>query len=144
MHISGKAADIQILLGYGPRDIAIYAESVNKIKGIGLYCTFVHIDVRTNKYYWDNTSGDEIRVDTFKQTKPALAVPTLRAGMRGLQVYNLQKDLKYIGYAINPDGIFGQQTLDCVKRFQSDHCIAVDGIYGNITRAEIKKELDKE
>lgn len=58
-HLYGKAADIQIK-GVSPREIAQYAESLG-VKGIGLYGTFVHVDTRTNKYYW-NTNG---QVATF-------------------------------------------------------------------------------
>ena len=50
-HLYGKAADIQIK-GVSPREIAQYAESLG-VKGIGLYGTFVHVDTRTSKYYWD-------------------------------------------------------------------------------------------
>lgn len=143
-HIYGKAADI-VAKDVKPLDVAIYAENDGSfIMGIGLYTTFTHVDTRKNKYYWDNRSGKEIPVDTFQpQIKPPLAVPILRAGMRGLQVQNLQKDLQFIGYVINPDGIFGHQTLHCLKSFQELHKIAVDGVYGNITRAELKKEMDK-
>ena len=50
-HLYGKAADIQIK-GVSPVEIAQYAESLG-VKGIGLYGTFVHVDTRTSKYYWD-------------------------------------------------------------------------------------------
>ena len=53
-HLYGKAADIQIK-GVSPEEIAQYAESLG-VKGIGLYGTFVHVDTRTSKYYW-NTEG---------------------------------------------------------------------------------------
>ena len=143
-HIYGKAADI-VALGASPLDVAIYAENDGgAINGIGLYQTFTHVDTRKNKYYWDNRSGHEVPVDTFRPgVKPPLAVPVLKYGMRGLQVENLQKDLQYIGYVINPDGIFGQQTLKCVRAFQERKKIAIDGIYGNITKGALKEEIDK-
>jgi len=50
-HLYGKAADIQIK-GVSPVEIAQYAESLG-VKGIDLYGTFVHVDTRTSKYYWD-------------------------------------------------------------------------------------------
>jgi hypothetical protein len=54
-HSKGMAADIQVK-GVTPREVAKYAESIG-IKGVGLYETdkdghFVHIDTRTNKYFW--------------------------------------------------------------------------------------------
>ena len=59
-HLYGQAADIQIK-GVSPREIAKYAESLG-VKGIGLYGTFVHVDTRTTKYYW-NSAGQA--VNTF-------------------------------------------------------------------------------
>lgn len=60
-HTKGQAADI-VVSGVSPKEVAAYAESIG-IKGIGLYGSFVHIDTRTNKYYWKNASGN--KVSTF-------------------------------------------------------------------------------
>ena len=49
-HTMGMAADISIK-GVTPAEIAKYAESLG-IKGIGLYDTFVHVDTRTDKFFW--------------------------------------------------------------------------------------------
>ncbi len=59
LHTKGMAADISIS-GVAPREIARYAESLGA-KGIGLYSTFVHVDTRTTKYYWNSGS----QVSTF-------------------------------------------------------------------------------
>lgn len=64
-HASGQAADFYIS-GVDPLTIAQYAESIG-ILGIGQYeadyGNFVHIDTRTVKYFWKNTSGNS--VETF-------------------------------------------------------------------------------
>ena len=49
-HKYGQAADIKIS-GVKPLKVAQYAEFIG-IKGIGQYSNFVHIDTRTNKFFW--------------------------------------------------------------------------------------------
>ncbi len=51
-HLYGMAADIKIK-GVKPKDIAAFAETLlPKLGGIGIYSTFVHIDVRKAKARW--------------------------------------------------------------------------------------------
>ena len=51
-HMMGIAADI-VVQGVSPNDVAAYAELLMPDKGgIGLYRTFVHIDVRHQKTRW--------------------------------------------------------------------------------------------
>ena len=62
---------------------------------------------------------------------PPVARPTLQRGSKGLQVYYLQQDLNYLGGCqLAEDGIFGEMTYAAVKKFQKDHNLDVDGIYG--------------
>lgn len=49
-HKFGQAADIKVS-GIKPLKVAQYAEFIG-IKGIGQYSNFVHIDTRTNKFFW--------------------------------------------------------------------------------------------
>lgn len=49
-HKYGQAADIKVS-GVKPLKVAQYAEFIG-IKGIGQYSNFVHIDTRTNKFFW--------------------------------------------------------------------------------------------
>lgn len=72
---------------------------------------------------------------------PSVAHPTLRIGSRGLQVYYLQKDLNYLGYDLDEDGIFGSMTYRTVKQFQNHHKLDVDGIYGPITYRKMMEVL---
>ena len=52
-HLYGTAADISIK-GVSPKEIAAYAETLlPKSGGIGIYPTFVHIDVRGVKSRWN-------------------------------------------------------------------------------------------
>lgn len=52
-HLYGMAADIKVQ-GVAPKTVAAYAEKLlPKSGGIGVYKTFVHIDVRANKSRWN-------------------------------------------------------------------------------------------
>lgn len=61
-HTQGKAADFYIS-GITPLEIAQFAESIG-ILGIGCYDSahgnFVHIDTRTSKSFWKNTSNGSV------------------------------------------------------------------------------------
>ena len=52
-HLYGRAADVKIS-GVSPTKVAAYAETILKNKGgIGIYSTFIHIDVRETKSRWN-------------------------------------------------------------------------------------------
>lgn len=52
-HCNGLAADIKVN-GYSPATVAAYAETLLPSSGgIGIYSTFVHIDVRAKRSRWD-------------------------------------------------------------------------------------------
>lgn len=61
-HCVGKAADI-VVKGVKPKEVAKFAETIG-ICGIGLYDSFVHIDTRTSKSYWQGHK--QAYVKTFK------------------------------------------------------------------------------
>lgn len=62
-HVQGTAADI-VVSGIDPLSVAQYAEFlIPNSGGIGVYQTFTHVDVRTNRSRWDNRSGKEVVVD---------------------------------------------------------------------------------
>lgn len=142
-HIYGKAADFDVK-GIAPLTVAQYAElECEYINGIGLYTWGCHIDTRKTQYYWDCRSGKEIPVSTFQQTyKPPIAVPTLKRGSKGLQTMYLQQDLIYLGYVLTQDAMFGSETENQLKAFQSDSGILTDGIYGNQTRAKMRERIE--
>ena len=65
-HMLGTAADIWIG-GVTPLEVAQYAEYLQpKAGGIGLYQSFTHVDVRSNRTRWNSTSGKEIAVSGFE------------------------------------------------------------------------------
>lgn len=90
-HKFGQAADIKVS-GVKPLKVAQYAEFIG-IKGIGQYSNFVHIDTRTNKFFWygneqssRSTFGgqsafkkedkQEIVTDIVVEEKPVESAPT--------------------------------------------------------------------
>jgi len=64
-HLLGTSADIQIK-GVSLMQIAQYAELLlGNAGGVGLYSTFVHVDVRANRSRWDQRSGVQVTVKGF-------------------------------------------------------------------------------
>ena len=53
-HTYGMAADVTVKDMFMP-DLAKYAENIGFF-GIGLYNTFLHLDIRPNKYRWEDLS----------------------------------------------------------------------------------------
>ncbi len=63
-----------------------------------------------------------------------MAEPTLKQGAKGQAVKDLQEALKALGLKPGAiDGVFGKQTEDAVKAFQSRVGIPADGIAGPVT-----------
>ena len=62
----------------------------------------------------------------------------LATGARGPQVSQLQQLLKQFGYYPGDvDSVFGPQTKEAVRMFQTDNKIATDGIFGPITQSKL-------
>ena len=79
-HVKGTAADI-VVKGATPLEVAQYVEHIMPDSGgIGVYQSFAHVDVRTNRSRWDNRSGSEVVVsgwpgyqeDTMSETDKAV------------------------------------------------------------------------
>lgn len=65
---------------------------------------------------------------------PTGGYPLVKIGSKGVYVAVLQDALNYLGYnAGTIDGIFGNITLNAVKRYQLDKSLKQDGIVGCIT-----------
>lgn len=63
----------------------------------------------------------------------------LKVNSKGEGVRWLQDMLNHNGYTLTVDGIFGNNTLNAVKKFQAKVNIAVDGIVGTQTRSKLKE-----
>lgn len=64
---------------------------------------------------------------------------TLRMGMSGPEVSQLQEKLRKIGYTLNIDGDFGPATKRAVMSFQQEHGLDVDGIVGALSWSIIER-----
>ncbi len=64
-HKYGVAADV-VVKGVSPLEAARYAHTLLGSRGgVGLYKTFIHVDVRTAKARWDQRSGKQVAVSGF-------------------------------------------------------------------------------
>ncbi|AEF94339.1 spore cortex-lytic enzyme [Desulfotomaculum nigrificans CO-1-SRB] len=67
---------------------------------------------------------------------------TLKLGMEGYDVQQLQRNLGYLGYNVGQvDGYFGWQTWAAVKEFQWRNGLSVDGIVGVATANAIINQV---
>ena len=99
------------------------------------------------RYLWPSAINTEEQDD--KQYQGTLDDPyqdrTLRKGMYGQDVANMQMKLKAAGYLLgNADGIFGPITQNAVIALQKDHNLKQDGIVGAQTWAAIYNLTAKE
>lgn len=66
----------------------------------------------------------------------------IRRGSSGLAVRLIQQSLLVQGYALprfGADGIFGVETENAVRQFQTNHRIVVDGIVGPVTMEHLNR-----
>ena len=66
-------------------------------------------------------------------------IPTQNVQMARDEVRWIQYQLNGKGYKLAVDGIWGAKTEEAVRAFQADHGLAVDGIVGKLTIAELSK-----
>ena len=58
---------------------------------------------------------------------------------KGLNVAHLQTQLRWLGYHLTPDGVYGRYTEKVVKTFQAHQGLASDGWAGKQTQSQINK-----
>ena len=68
----------------------------------------------------------------------------LACGCSGEDVRRLQQLLRYAGYNIEADGVFGGATHAAVVDFQQKHGLDRDGVVGNLTWTALKSATDSE
>ena len=78
-HVKGTAADI-VVKGVDPLTVGQYVEYIMPDHGgIGVYQTFTHVDVRSNRSRWDQRSGKEVVVDGWPGYKEDTMTETDKA-----------------------------------------------------------------
>lgn len=81
---------------------------------------------------YKKSGGSSTIVNPYKE-------PTANVSMAREEVRWIQYQLNSKGYNLSVDGIWGNHTEEMVRAFQADHGLAVDGICGPMTIAELKK-----
>ena len=88
--------------------------------------------------------GIAYKADTTVAVKPVSdslkKTPLLYLKDTGSSVTELQTILKSKGYSVTPDGIFGDETLKAVKKFQTDNKLEADGWVGEKTWEALLKK----
>ena len=69
-------------------------------------------------------------------------VMSLKKGDEGDQVVELQQELNQLGFDLEEDGIFGNQTYYAVITVQTLFGYDIDGIAGPATRKLIQKQAE--
>jgi hypothetical protein len=77
----------------------------------------------------------------FVSTYPGIL---LEQGATGDSVKVIQKELTAQGYICDHESDFGSDTLECVRRFQLEHNLQVDGIIGVLTWEKLFQEIPPE
>ena len=99
------------------------------VKGIIRYSTFVHIDSRATKYH---ASSAGARLTYSKHTIPFIETTQKRS--KGLAVALIQFKLKSLGYTTGiVDADAGSKFDSCVRQYQKDKGLTIDGIVGKVT-----------
>lgn len=78
----------------------------------------------------------------IKTSERLIDMRTLRQGMRGTDVMEIQALLRKLGYNVGAiDGVFGQQTYNAVVQFQRRFGLVPDGIIGPDTYRVMERYL---
>ncbi|PWK71695.1 N-acetylmuramidase domain-containing protein [Aminobacter sp. AP02] len=91
---------------------------------------------RKNAYHLKLAEAYQRQIDG-----PAPGDRLMKVDSRGEMVTELQEALVALGYPVDTDGIFGPGTAAAIKKFQSEHGLAADGIAGERTQAALEKAL---
>ena len=94
--------------------------------------------------FYENAESAVLENNDPVQVQPA-GKATLRKGSKGDAVRELQTMLLKLGYDLGPcgiDGDFGKATEAAVRSFQSDQRLAIDGVAGKNTWAELEQSVN--
>ncbi len=79
------------------------------------------------------------------ETVFAYSDAVLKKGMRGDEVYALQKDLYQLGYmTVKPTGYYGDITKAAVLKFQKEYGLLRDGIAGKQTKGKLDSLMGRD
>jgi N-acetylmuramoyl-L-alanine amidase CwlA len=78
--------------------------------------------------------------------KPKVTLPkgVFKKGDKGNAVKQIQEALNDLNFKCGKvDGVYGEDTVDAIKRFQSMYVSPADGVYGDRTRVKMEQLLNK-
>lgn len=126
--------------------VGLYVGDGHVIEASGTINGVIMTKISNRKWVeWGHLKG--VLYDQEENTMPDIQTetrPTLRRGSKGEAVRWLQEALISLGYscgAAGVDGDFGKGTQAALVSFQLDHCLAMDGICGPKTYAELDKAM---
>ncbi|GGJ85887.1 hypothetical protein GCM10007063_05430 [Lentibacillus kapialis] len=104
------------------------------------------VDGLAGKEVYKSLAGNKSSGGSSNSKSSGLPTGVLNVGDRGSDVRKVQKALASVYFYPNKsaknhgiDGIYGANTKDAVRRFQSMHGLTQDGIYGPSTRKALLK-----
>ena len=103
----------------------------------GVVCTKLN-ERKPNFWGWMTKYFDYDQPVTVPADSPAAGIRVLKEGMEGADVKEMQANLIRLGYSCGKwgaDGDFGDSTEMALKKFQEEHGLEADGIYGSKSRA---------
>lgn len=94
--------------------------------------------VKTNRSTTKTQSTPDTYTGTTTVEEHVLGTRTLKLGMEGTDVEEMQELLISKGYEVKPSGFFGDETDKKVKAFQKDNHVTPDGKVGPSTLKMLK------
>ena len=82
-----------------------------------------------------------IEYSTQTNIKPVIPAFYLKQGARGMNVYNLQKCLNFLGASLETDGVFGPLTKRALTDFQKKYNLLTDGIFGPQSQRKLREVI---
>ena len=89
------------------------------------------------------TPDYEVEMPPYLQFYYHLIPGELSQGDYGKTVEVLQDMLNALGYDIESQGYFGEETEEALRQFQEDQGVVVDGKFNDITWLTLQEEMDK-
>ena len=97
---------------------------------------------KLNSLYLDDSDDEEVVEDNNTSELTLNNKNTLLRGSNGVYVKTLQKMLnKTVHCNLDVDGKFGYKTEWCVKKYQEENSLGIDGKVGSVTRKSLNESI---
>lgn len=85
---------------------------------------------------------ENVREDaSYDDFAPMIEGGVFKVGQKGLDIYGAQQRLKFLGYRVSADGLFGVGTEDAIKAFQGNESLEITGYLDLKTKQRIKERV---